>query len=514
MTRLRASALLVLAACGGVPPEPTDEVPPDARATVVVTRWSERSELFMEYPELQVGIGSRFAVHLTDLASFEPLEAGRVAVELDHGDGTVERFVADAPSVPGIFGITVQPERAGMSSLAIRVQSPALQDLHQLGLVRVLGKSESSDSHGAGPDPADGATAIAFLKEQQWTMEFATQLVESSVMRQSLRVPAMVEPRSGGRLVVTAPVEGRLLASVRMPALGAVVEQGQLLGEIVPHWAGSPDRTALQLALDEAQVALETSTRQRQRAERLLAVGAVPERRLEDARADEAVALARLTAADQRMAHYEASRRDDPHKESLSSFSVRAHLEGVVTAVHATEGAHVDEGDVLLELAATEMVHVSAAVPEARAAVLRSLKGAEIELADGATVLPVRELVSTGMVVDPQTRTLKATYLVDNSGRHIAIGQSVIVRLFTSNTAEAPAVPDSALVDDGGRTVVYVQTGGESFERRQVEIGNRTGSNVQVTAGLRVGERVVTTGAYLLRLSSMSPQAPAHGHVH
>lgn len=514
MTRLRGIVLLVLATCGGVPPEPTDELPPDPRERVDVTRWSARSELFMEYPELQVGNSSRFAIHLTDLASFRPLEAGRVAVELDHGDGTVERFVADAPGVPGIFGITVQPERAGTPALAVRVQSPALQDIHQLGLVRVLGKAASFDSPGTGPDPADAATAIAFLKEQQWTMEFATELVESSVMQQSLHVPAVVEPRSGGRLVVTAPVAGRLLASVRLPGLGTMVERGQLLGEIVPHWAGSPDRTALQLALDEAKVALEAAERQRQRAERLLAVGAVPERRLEDAKAEEAVAAARLTAADQRMANYEASRRDDPHQESLSSFSVRAHLEGVVTAVYATEGAHVEEGDVLLEVAATEMVHVSAAVPEARAAVLRSLKGAEVELADGATVLPVRELVSTAMVVDPQTRTLKATYLVDNSGRHIAIGQSVIVRLFTARTAEAPTVPESALVDDGGRAVAYVQTGGESFERRQVELGNRTGQDVQVTSGLRVGERVVTKGAYLLRLSSMSPQAPTHGHVH
>ena len=514
MTRLRACVLLLLASCGGVLPEATDEVPPDAREAVDVTRWSARSELFMEYPELQVGNSSRFAIHLTDLESFRPLESGRVAVELEHGDGTMERFVADAPSVPGIFGITVQPERAGTPSLAIRVRSPALQDLHQLGLVRVLGKSASFDSLGAPPDQADATETIAFLKEQQWTMEFATQLVESSAMQQSLRVPAIVEPRSGGRLVVTAPVAGRLLASVRMPGLGAAVQRGQLLGEIVPHWAGLPDRTALQLALDEAKLGLETATRQRQRAERLLAVGAVPERRLEEAKAKEAVAQARLTAADQRMAHYEASRRDDPHVESLSSFSVRAHLEGVVTAVHATEGAHVEEGDVLLEVAATDIVHVSAAIPEARAAVLRSLKGAEIELAEGATVLPVGELVSTAMVVDPQTRTLKATYLVDNSGRHIAIGQSVIIRLFTARSLDAPTVPDSALVDDGGRMVVYVQTGGESFERRQVEIGNRTGQNVQVTAGLRVGERVVTKGAYLLRLSSMSPQAPSHGHVH
>jgi multidrug efflux pump subunit AcrA (membrane-fusion protein) len=75
-------------------------------------------------------------------------------------------------------------------------------------------------------------------------------------------------------------------------------------------------------------------------------------------------------------------------------------------------------------------------------------------------------------------------------------------------------VPESALVDDGGRPVVFVQTGGESFERRPVTLGERQGGNVQITAGIASGERVVTRGAYLIRLASMSTQVPAHGHVH
>jgi len=514
VTRLRGITLLVLAGCAGPAPEPAGETAPDVREPIVVTRWSARSELFMEYPALQVGASSRFAIHLTDLDSFRPLASGRVAVEFDHGDGFVERFAADSPTQAGIFGVTVKPARAGMPSLAIRVQSPALQDLHQLGPAEVLGEAAVSDASAADPEPPDAAATIAFLKEQQWTMDFATEVVESAVMQQSLRVPASVEPRSGGRVLVTAPVAGRLLASVRMPGLGTLVERGQMLGSIIPLWVGSTDRSSLQLTLDEARVALENAKRQRARVERLLAVGAIPERRLEEAKAGEDLALARLAAAEDRMAHYEASRRDDPHRESLTSFSVRSHLAGVVIAVHATEGAHLEEGDVLLEVAATDMVHVSAAVPEAMASVLGSLEGAEVELADRARVLPVKELVSTAMVVDPQTRTLKATYLVDNSVQQLAIGQSVFVRLFTSQKVEAPTVPDSALVDDGGRTVVYVQTGGEAFERRQVEVGNRSAANVQVTAGVRAGDRIVTKGAYLLRLSSLSPQAPGHGHVH
>ena len=514
MNRLQAVALLVLASCGGPAPEPAGEIPPDVREQVVVTRWSTKSELFMEYPALKVGASSRFAIHLTDLESFRPLATGRVAVELDHGDGLVERFAADAPTQAGIFGVTVKPVREGNPSLAIRVQSPKLQDLHQLGAAEVLGEAASSGAPASSPESLDAAETIAFLKEQQWTMDFATEVVESAVMQQGLRLPALVEPRSGGRVLVTAPVAGRLLASVRMPGLGALVQRGQMLGSIIPLWVGSMDRSSLQLNLDEARLALENAKRQRARVERLLAVGAIPGRRLEEAKAVQDLALARLAAAEDRMAHYEASRRDDPHKESLTSFSVRSHLAGVVIAVHATEGAHVEEGDVLLEVAATDMVHVSAAVPEAMASVLGSLEGAEVELADGAGVLPVKELVSTAMVVDPRTRTLKATYLVDNSVQQLAIGQSVFVRLFTSQKVESPTVPDSALVDDSGRTVVYVQTGGEAFERRQVEIGNRTAANVQISAGVRLGDRVVTKGAYLLRLSSLSPQAPAHGHVH
>jgi multidrug efflux pump subunit AcrA (membrane-fusion protein) len=72
----------------------------------------------------------------------------------------------------------------------------------------------------------------------------------------------------------------------------------------------------------------------------------------------------------------------------------------------------------------------------------------------------------------------------------------------------------SSVVDDAGRPIVFVQVEGETFERRPVTLGEREGEFVQVTAGLTNGERVVTRGAYLIRLASLSTQVPAHGHVH
>jgi multidrug efflux pump subunit AcrA (membrane-fusion protein) len=62
--------------------------------------------------------------------------------------------------------------------------------------------------------------------------------------------------------------------------------------------------------------------------------------------------------------------------------------------------------------------------------------------------------------------------------------------------------------------VVFIQREGESFFRTPVKLGIREADVVQVTEGLKPGERVVTRGAYLVRLAALSTQIPAHGHVH
>jgi multidrug efflux pump subunit AcrA (membrane-fusion protein) len=105
-------------------------------------------------------------------------------------------------------------------------------------------------------------------------------------------------------------------------------------------------------------------------------------------------------------------------------------------------------------------------------------------------------------------------YALDNRDRRVAVNQAVHVRLLTTTTAAAPTVPESAIVDDGGRPVVFIQVSGEAFSRRPVQLGVREGGYVQVLEGVFPGERVVSRGAHLIRLAAMSSQVPAHGHVH
>ena len=508
---LRAAVAAALAlGCSEAPPPAAPEASHEESSPIAVTKWTARTELFMEYDPLEAGQNSRFAIHLTDLASFRPVSEGRVIVTLDYGD-SAEEFASDRPGRPGIFGVDVTPSRPGSPSMSVALHSAAFEDRHLLGTAEVRRRGSGQEEPPAGEDAGPG---IAYLKEQQWAMDFATTVVVPEAIRESVVIPAVVEVRPGGRTILRAPVAGRLLASPEPPGLGDRIDEDTELWAVAPLPEDPLDRASLQAALDRAEVELETARRDRQRAERLVEAGAVPNRRLEDARAREKLAVTQLGAAKSQMDRYQASRQADPFSPGRTAHAVRSHIAGIVTRVFASSGALVEDGEALLEVADIATVHVSGAVPEARSRILQEIQAAELEFTEAGGTVAVGEAIHVGKVVDPATRTLKVTYRVPNRDGRLALGQAVRLRLFTSAPVRLPAVPQSAVVDWNGQDLLYVQTGGETFEARAATLGSRQGGWVHVRSGLNEGERVVTEGAYPLHLASVAPETPAAGHAH
>ena len=496
------------AACSGSSPAATEVPEPEAEDAVVETRWSERTELFMEYPPLVAGETSRFIVHFTRLAGFEPVRTGRVEVRLSGADA--QAFEVDGPDGPGHFGIDVTPARAGRYSLSVALDAGTLADRHELGEVEVLPAGTTPDRSSEPP----GDESIPFLKEQQWTLGIATAAADMRPIADSLVIAANIEPRTGGRADVTTPVTGRLADDLPPWPVGAPVSRGATLAEIVPHSGHGEDRPELELAVAEARNALELVRANRARVERLVAAGALPERRRLESGLAERTAEARLAAAEEHLAQLDATRTGQGEVGHDTRFVLRAPLSGVVAESDATAGASVEAGARLFRLVAVDRVHVVGAVPEAALARIDDLVGAELNVPGLAAPLPLDRLVAVGRVLDPAARTVPITYELRNPDRRIAIGQAVSLRMFVSAATEAVTVPESAIVDDAGQPVIFVQVEGESFERRAVVLGNREGGSVQVAGDIAPGERVVVRGAPFIRLAALSPQVPAHGHVH
>jgi membrane fusion protein, heavy metal efflux system len=491
------------------------EPPPKPDAPMLnVTHWTERSELYMEYPPLVAGQSALFAVHLTRLADFKPVTAGQARVEFapDSG-GPPASLIGPKPSRPGAFRVEGTPPAAGRYRWALVLDSPEVSDRHDLGVVAVFADESAARAESA-KQPADDAAAIAYLKEQQWTNEFATALVQDAELRSSIRVPAVLDPLPGGEAIVTAPAAGRFVAD-RLPSIGDRVRAGAVLGRLEPRLTATTDRATLVADVAEAQTAVEAARVEQARAERLLAERAVPARRVEDAKRAATIADVRLQAAEARLAQRDETLRSGGGAGAGNAFALRAPIAGRLTDVTATLGAAYDEGAPLFKIARTDALELKAFVPAAESATARGVTGLLFEIPGRADPIPLKfHHVHDPGVLDPTTKALPLQMEVDNRNGELLIGQGGTAILQTGGRQRSPAVPRAAVLMEAGRPYVFVQLGGERFARRFIEIASRDGDLVGIKSGVTPGERVVTRGAYEVQLASAAKGLPAEGHVH
>ena len=179
----------------------------------------------------------------------------------------------------------------------------------------------------------------------------------------------------------------------------------------------------------------------------------------------------------------------------------------------AREGMQVAPGMTLFRIVSLASVWVLADVPEAQSASLRAGQAVEVR----AQAWPERAF--KGVVaallpeVNPATRTLRARIRVANPGAWLKPGMFAAVRLRGDTVRDALVVPAEAVIATGKRKLVMVATEGGRFAQREVATGmeaRHAGVEVvEITRGLRAGERVVVSGQFLLDSEASLKATPA-----
>lgn len=461
-----------------------------------VTVWTEKTELFMEYPALLVGEPAKLLVHLTALSDFAPIRSGKVSfVFRARAGGEPVEVAQETPRSPGIYGPVVTLPRPGRWDLRIVVDSPQLEDVLEVSGLPVY--ATPADLREAEPESGDG---IAFLKEQQWqTPGFRTVFAEAGALPAGIEVPGEIVPAAGRYAEVSAPVPGLVdtETATRAPAPGERVEKGAVLAVLTPALGESGSAVAA------ARAELREAEYDHERAKRLLEVEAVPERRVEEARI-------RLDAAREAMAGFWGGE----NVASDGRITLRAPIAGVVAKRNLSPGSRVAAGDRLFAVVDATVVWLRAHVPAADAPRIDADAGASFTLEGGGASGETSRAIAVGSMVDPATRSVPVLYEVANPNGVIKIGAHAQVFVRTGEVAEGVVVPNSALLEEDGRPIAYVQTEGELFERREVATGPRASDQVLILNGISPGERVVAGAAYQVRLASLSTAVPAHGHEH
>jgi cobalt-zinc-cadmium efflux system membrane fusion protein len=101
-------------------------------------------------------------------------------------------------------------------------------------------------------------------------------------------------------------------------------------------------------------------------------------------------------------------------------------------------------------------------------------------------------------MLDPKTRTLKVMIELDNTRGRLKPEMFGRIR-HVEAMRQTPALPVGAIIQDGGKNIVYVEQSKGRFEAREVITGHRSGDLVTIVSGVQPGERVVVDGVMLLR---------------
>ena len=477
-----------------------------AESSEKLTHFSDKSELFVEFPPLVANQPATFVAHFTWLANFKPVVKGRLTVVLAGGAAPEERISIDTPSVPGIYKPVVTPKTAGKRELTLIVESDQGILTHGLGPVDVFADARAAQAAHGEEDHTD--EGIAFTKEQQWKIDFATTEAVKGVVRESVAATGTIKAQPDGEALLAAPMAGLVRPAGGFPRVGQTVKKGQVLAYFVPRLGGETDHASLEAAASRTRIGLDQAQRERERMESLFKDEAIPEKRLLEAKASEGIAVAEHDAAQQRLAQL---------GDGSGGIALRAPIDGVVADVPVVPGAFVAEGAPLIHIANTGKLWLEARVSESDIGRLGTPSGAWFA-ADGYTgdfnieTGKSGKLVAVGGVVDAATRTIPVIFEFTNPDRALPLGMTVKVRLFAGGGHEGVLVPADAVQDESGTSVVYVQASGESFARSIVQVGTRDGERIEIKAVLEPGQRIVSRGAYLIRLSASKSGPSGHAH--
>lgn len=476
-----------------------------------VTAWGERYEVFAETGPLVAGTSTTSSAHVTVLSGFTPLKRGAVTLVLRGSVGSEEVFRQGRPKRDGIYPIEVKPRAEGTFDLIFRIESSAGPEDVAAGRVRV--GSAASPGGRVGKEGQAAADGVSFLKERQWRTEFATAWVREGTLAESVLGSAQVKPAGGGEVMLTAAVDATVAPSP-WPYTGLDLAEGGTVFRLVPRVG---DRSLPELRADAAALEgdVDVARRRVERLTELLRVEATSQAELERARATLASLEARLASARGGVA---AASNAASGKDSAAAILVRAPWAGRVAEVSVSPGQTVAAGTPLGRLVKVRPLWILVALrPEAAARVQTAPTGLFLRRPGQSVPLEIAakgvRLISRSPEVDPRTASVNVILEVDLSASELPLGSAVEAELLLSGERRGIVVPVSALLDDSGTTVAYVQLEGESFARREVRVLSRLGNEALVD-GLRPGERLVTHGAGAVRRSSLLSAGAPEGHVH
>ena len=475
----------------------THETEPHEDHSLAYTLYTSSAELFVEFAPLVVGDSISFGAHLTRLGGYQPFRDGELTVSLV-SDEKIVSATAGVSEVPGIFRPVLVPTSGGTQRLVFEWKNARSTERFVFDSADVFESEEEAISCILGE--VEDPLAIRFTKEQAWKTEFEVMAVRAAPFSEVIYTSGQILPANGDETLVVAPYAGIVSMTGNMLVAGKEVQKGEKLLSL--SGKGLLDGN-ISVRYANLRAEYERAKANFERLEPLVAEKIATQREFLDAKA----------AYEQATADFENLRAnyDGEHKP------INAPQSGFVKNVLVSEGAFVDAGDPLVSIAKNRRLMIRADVSQTHWHCLPDIREANFMTPYNGEFYNTRDLggrlVSYSRTASNSSWSTPVFFEVNNT-RNLIPGSFIEVYLLAAPRPGVIAIPVSALTEEQGNFFVFVQLAGESFEKREVKTGVSNGTEIEITYGLKPGERIVSKGAYQVKLASLSSALPAHSHDH
>lgn len=347
-------------------------------------------------------------------------------------------------------------------------------------------------------EPAGGHTdEIILPPSKAQAAGVKSSIIEPETFHQVIKTSGQIMAAQGDESVAVATVAG--VVSFR----GKVVE-GMSVNQGTPLVMLSSKNMADGDPVQRARIAYEASKKEYERMKALVENKIVSEK--DFAQAEQTYENARIS--------YEAVAKNN----SASGQAVTSPISGYVKNLLVKEGDYVAVGQPLVSITQNRKLFLRADVSEKYYQYLRTISSANFCTPYNSKVYTLQDLngrlLSYGKASGGDSGYyVPVTFEFDNKGDVIP-GSFVEIFLLSSPIENAIALPHSALTEEQGSFFVYLQLDEEGYKKQLVTLGADNGKSVQILSGVKSGDRVVTEGAYQVKLASATNAIPAHSHEH
>jgi len=259
----------------------------------------------------------------------------------------------------------------------------------------------------------------------------------------------------------------------------------------------------------QSKVRVELAKSYVDREQQLFTAGFRSAREVEEAAAEHRKARAQLESAEQALKLLHVS----PAK-SGGITEIASPINGVVADRKINVGEVVEPTTVVCTVIDLRTVWVDGEIYEGDLARVRQGMPVEVKVKAYPTQAFMGKVIFISRALDPTRRTAKVRTEVSNPREELKPGMLAEIRLVTGERPNVVLVPESAILDDVGRKLVYVENE-SGFVERDVKAGVSIAGKTEIKEGLKPGEIVVTRGTWELRTQiergSGAPAVGGHG---